>query len=63
MKHALIINLAIIALVGFTLWLTGNPMCLFGLLLLLDMPYGLLAQGGDEEDKPQGMGFTQDLDR
>lgn len=54
MNHSLILNLAIIALIGVALWLTKDALVLMGLMFLKDMPYGLLADnlfgGGDDDD-------------
>lgn len=56
MIHALLLNIAIIAIVAFALFVTSNPMVLLILLLLKEMPYGLLAieDEGDDESKPIG---------
>lgn len=61
MNHALIINLAIIAVVVLALILTLNPMCLFGLFLLREMPYGLL-QREPEEEEGRPIGFVHPED-
>lgn len=64
MNHALILNIAILALIGLVLFLTGNELALLGVAFLRDMPYGLLAQDDDDDDEPteasgRPMGFVQ----
>lgn len=57
MNQALLLNLAIIACVTAGMLFLQNPLALFGLLLLKELPYGLLVQQDDEEEsKP--IGFT-----
>ena len=59
MNHALILNFMIFAAVMAALFVTSNPVVLLGLLMLKEMPYGLLTMSEDEEDE-QGkpMGFV-----
>lgn len=57
MNHALILNALIVAVVLVALVITSNPACLLGMLLLKEMPYGLLTMQDDEldeEGKPIG---------
>lgn len=60
MHQFLIVNVLIIALIVFGICWTSNPMFLFGLLLLVQMPF--LAPGGDDDDdEDQPMGFTANV--
>ena len=64
MNHALILNLGIILVIICGLIATANPLFIFGLMMLQEMPYGLLAQRKDDDeedddDEPQPVGFTQ----
>lgn len=57
MNHALILNALIVAVVLVALVITSNPACLLGMLLLKEMPYGLLTmqeEEVDEQGKPIG---------
>lgn len=55
MGYAIALNLLIIAFLSAALYLTSNPLVLFGLLLLKELPYGLLVPEDDEEEgKPMG---------
>ena len=56
MNHAILLNIAIIILVGLALFLTSQPLVLLCLMFLKEMPYGLLA-GDDEEDESKPIGF------
>ena len=58
MNHALLLNIAIILVVGFSLAITSNPMVLLILLLLKEMPYALLTMDEDEDDESKPMGFV-----
>lgn len=58
MTQALILNLAIIACVTAGMLVLQNPLALFGLLLLKEMPYGLLVPQEDEEEEGRPIGFT-----
>lgn len=62
-NHALILNLAIIALIALVIILTQNPLALLAIVLLREMPFGLLAQDSDDEggDESGGrpIGFIQ----
>jgi hypothetical protein len=51
MFHALFLNLAILGLIAFVIFLTSNPLALLGIVFLKDMPYGLLAQDDSEEEE------------
>lgn len=63
MNHALILNLAIVALVLVALVITMNPLALLGIALVRDMPFGLLQQGEPEEDeKGRPIGFVHSDD-
>jgi hypothetical protein len=67
----LILALAIIALAGFGIWQTNNPLFVLILLVLPEFPFGLIqhkmsldAQAQDDEDDDEGdpaIGFTADL--
>ena len=61
MKHALVLNLAILAVIALVIVVTGNVLALLALVLLRDMPYGLLAnEDEDGEGGPPGnpIGFV-----
>lgn len=57
MNQALFLNLAIIAVILVTLVALQNPLALFGLLLLKELPYDLLMRGDEEKADP--IGFVQ----
>ena len=57
MTHALLINLAIIAAIITTICLTNNPLALFALMFLKEMPFGLLLQNNDDEEEGNPIGF------
>lgn len=61
MLHALLLNAGILITVVLCLVLLQNPLALFGLLLLKDLPYGLLVNSekdeGDEKETPRSIGF------
>lgn len=60
MNHALYLNLAIILAVIVGMVLLQNPLVLFALLLLKELPYGLLMQTTEEEeDESKPIGFVQ----
>ena len=58
MNHALLLNIAIIAVVAYGLFVTSNPLVLLLLLLLKEMPYGLLAMDDDDEEESKPIGFV-----
>jgi hypothetical protein len=58
MNHAILLNIAIILVVAFALFVTNNPLVLMCLLLLKEMPYGLLAIDEDEDDESKPIGFV-----
>jgi hypothetical protein len=63
MNHALILNLAIVALVLVALVITMNPLALLAIALVRDMPFGLLQQDEPEEDeKGRPIGFVHSDD-
>lgn len=53
MNHALVLNLAIIALILTALVITGNPLALLAIVLIRDMPYGLLQSDDEDEDEEE----------
>lgn len=60
MNHALYLNLAIVAAAIICMVVLHNPLGLFVLMLLKDLPYGLMlpaAEEPEEESKP--IGFIQ----
>lgn len=60
MNQALILNLAICVCAIVCLVVLNNPLGLFVLMLLKDLPYGLMlpvVADGEEESKP--IGFVQ----
>lgn len=58
MLHALILNALILIVIAVALYLTSNPLVLMCLLLLKEMPYGLMVKDEeDEEDEEKPMGF------
>lgn len=62
MNHALYLNIAIILTVIVGMCVLHNPLALFALLLLKDMPYSLMipATSTEEEEEPsKPMGFIQ----
>lgn len=55
MNQALFLNIAIIATVIICMTILHNPLALFALLLLKDLPYGLMLPVSEEEEsKPIG---------
>lgn len=59
MNQALLLNLAIIACIAAGMIYLQNPLALFGLLLLKELPYALLVQqDDDEEEESKPIGFT-----
>jgi len=62
MNHALLLNLAIIGLIVFALISTSNPLALLGIAFLREMPYGLLQQDEEEEEKGRPIGFIHSDD-
>jgi hypothetical protein len=50
MNHALTLNVVICLIVLVAVCVTASPMPLFGLLLLKDMPFGLIAEQMARED-------------
>ncbi|MFT4064300.1 hypothetical protein [Paraburkholderia sp.] len=63
MKHALILNLLIIAVVALALVLTSNPLAILALFMLRDLPYGLLVSRdhAQTENSEPSIGFTANL--
>jgi hypothetical protein len=61
MKHALFLNLMILALILAALWITGRGEVLIALVMLRDMPFGLLMQQPPEEDSDPKIGFTAEV--
>ncbi len=61
MHHALLLNVGILIAIILCLVMLNNPLALFGLLLLKDLPYGLMVgQKEDEEDEPsRPIGFIE----
>lgn len=60
MKQAILLNFGILIVIGIALIQLQNPLALLGLLLLKDLPYGLLVQQDDEEEEEsQPIGFIQ----
>ena len=57
MNHALTLNILILLVILVALIVTANPLVLMCLLLLKEMPYGLLAQDTDDEEEGKPMGF------
>jgi hypothetical protein len=63
MNQALLLNIAIVAAIIVCLVVLQNPLALFGLLLLKEMPYGLLASSQEdsesiETDEGSSIGFV-----
>ena len=69
MNHTFFMNVLIVALVAMLFLCTGNPLAIFGLMFLMDLPYGLhpahlaaaqmqhdMESESDFPDKP--VGFT-----
>lgn len=72
MNHATIINLAIILLIAVGIAFTKNPMFLLGLLMLVEMPFGLVQNqqsidaaaagvGADDDEGEPAIGFTASI--
>lgn len=61
MKHALFLNLMILALILAAMLITGRAEPLIALVLLRDMPFGLLVAPSPEEDDDPKIGFTADV--
>jgi hypothetical protein len=64
MTETLFLNFAIITAVIVCLVCLQNPLALFGLLLLKEMPYALMMQSmmqssDDEEEESKPMGFIR----
>lgn len=61
MNHALYLNLAIILAITIGMVVLQNPLALFALLLLKEMPYGLMVQPDPEEPEEESkpIGFIQ----
>lgn len=64
MKYAFALNIAILGLIAFVIWLTSNPMALIGIVFLKDMPYGLLVNDDEEGEEEEGrpIGFVHHSD-
>ena len=66
MREALIINVLILILIGLVIWLTRNPLAIICVLLLREMPYGLVATSEPDNDpvetdyEKRGIGFHTD---
>lgn len=60
MNHALALNFAILIIVGICLVALQNPLALFGLILLKDLPYGLMVKDDDDEEEEESspIGFV-----
>lgn len=58
MNHALLYNLAIIAAIIVCLVVLKNPLALFALLLLKELPYDLMVQSAGNEEDPNPIGFV-----
>jgi hypothetical protein len=63
MNQALLLNIAIVAAIIVCLVVLQNPLALFGLLLLKEMPYGLLTSSQEdsesvETDEGSSIGFV-----
>ena len=57
---ALLTNLAIIVGAVLTVWITSNPLALFVLMLLKDVPFVIQQPYSDDDDDDEGgrpMGF------
>lgn len=67
MKHALLLNLFIVGACLAGAALTGNALCMLGLLAIVEMPFGLLQpqyhpRADDLEDaEGRPIGFTADI--
>jgi hypothetical protein len=59
MEHALILNIAIVIAVIIGMVVLENPLALFALLLLKEMPYGLLQKDEEDPEDPEGIGFIR----
>lgn len=59
MEHALILNIAIVIAVIIGMVVLENPLALFALLLLKEMPYGLLQKDEEDSEDPEGIGFIR----
>lgn len=60
MNHAFYLNLAIIAAAIICMLVLHNPLGLFVLMLLKDLPYGLVLQSSEEgEEESRPIGFVQ----
>jgi len=60
MNQALLLNLGILIAIGICLVQLNNPLALFGLLLLKELPYDLLVQRSEEVDEDgRPIGFVQ----
>lgn len=61
MNQALLLNLAIIAAAIVCMVVLNNPLGLFTLMLLKDLPYGLMLPQveEEEEDESKPIGFVQ----
>lgn len=61
MTQALLLNIAIIAAIIVCLVCLNNPLALFGLLLLKELPYGLMIPPTEDEEEEQSnpIGFVQ----
>ena len=63
MIYALILNIAILGLIAFVIWLTANPLALIGIVFLKEMPFGLLVPPDsdiDEQGRPIGFIHHED---
>lgn len=58
MKHALALNLLIIAAVALAMLVSHSALPLFALFMLREFPYGLMVQQAEPEDGEPRIGFT-----
>lgn len=64
MNHAVAVNVLIVFIIAFTIWVTHNPLALFALMLIKDLPYEVIfnpnLQRDSEEQNEEGnpIGFT-----
>lgn len=61
MNQALALNAFIILAVLVAMVVLKNPLALFGLLLLKELPYGLMVpqESADEVEDAEGIGFVR----
>jgi hypothetical protein len=61
MKHALTLNLMIVAAVLLAIVISHSPVPLFALFMLRELPYGLLVSQAEPDDGEPRIGFTADV--